>query len=179
MTDLALHLEGDDPDYEAEVVPCIDAERANRWLRKIARLKTEVGMVRDQARRERDNIAEWEARETANRRSQIDWLTNSLRAFAEQSGARTTTLPSGSLALRKLPERWDWDDETFLAWADKSYPELVRVVETKAVDKNAAKKRLTVVDGLVLADGEVVPGVTVTEQLDGFSVKAHDAEPFG
>lgn len=88
--------------------------------------------------------------------------------------AKTVKLPHGVLGSRKTPDKWEIDEEAFLAWARDIAPEFVR--EVQQADKALAKKTLKVTAlGKViyeLPDGSVpVPSVNVTPGERSFTVK--------
>lgn len=85
------------------------------------------------------------------------------------------TLPSGKLILKEQKPEWTHDDAQLLPWVKQNVPSLVKTKES--VDWAELKKELTVIwqeDGsqmITNADGEIVPGVTVTERPDKFVVE--------
>ena len=79
-------------------------------------------------------------------------------------------LPSGKLVLKKRGPEFERDDDQLLPWLKENIPALVKVKETP--DWANLKKHLTIVgDQAVDPDGEIVPGVTVTERPDEFKVE--------
>lgn len=170
--DLEAHLIGDDlPEVLGDLHEVERTLRAIAWRRrKIAQAESVAAAVIEQAQ------AHVEAE---RKRFDTSWLEDRLRSYhearlADDPGAKSLRFPSGELVARKQPDRWTIDDETFLAWATKAgRAELIR---TKAeVDRQSAKKRLTVKDGLAVTDdGEAVPGIEVEPGGVAFTVKTGD-----
>ncbi len=97
----------------------------------------------------------WESLLVAYHRAQL----------AEDPKAISIVRPHGTLKSRKNPDRWEFEEAAFVAWARAHSPELIRTKEE--IDKALTKKTLLVGD-----DGEVqlqcgeelvdVAGVSVT-----------------
>lgn len=108
----------------------------------------------------------------------VAWAENNLRAYFDIVPAKATKtqktydLPSGKLVLKHQEPKYDTNDEELVPWLKKNkMPELVKVKES--ADWANLKKQLKVSpDGtaMVTEDGEVVPGVTVTQREDKFTV---------
>ena len=79
-------------------------------------------------------------------------------------------LPSGKLILKKQDPTFDRKDDELLPWLKKNRPELVKVKEEP--NWSELKKTVNVVgDSIATSDGEVIPGVKVTEREDKFVVE--------
>lgn len=94
-----------------------------------------------------------------------------LAGYAEEAltdkKKQTISLPGGKFGFRKVPAKIDRDETALLEFAETSAPEYVKI--KKSVDWAALKKTCKADGGhMVTADGEIVPGVTVTEQPDKF-----------
>jgi hypothetical protein len=91
--------------------------------------------------------------------------------LADDDHAKTVELPHGTLKARKTPDRWDVDDDAFLAWAQDGQRGLVRVKQSP--DKKAMRELLKVADDgcVVTEEGELVPGVTVERGEVRFTVE--------
>jgi hypothetical protein len=91
--------------------------------------------------------------------------------FTKSTKTKTTyKLPSGNLILKKQAPEYERKDEELLPWLKQNRPELVNVTESA----NWAELKKTVKingDTVVTEDGEVVPGVKVTEREDKFEVE--------
>ena len=80
-------------------------------------------------------------------------------------------LPSGKLVLKAQEPAYEQKEDEVLPWLKTSLPEFVKVKES--ADWMKLKKQLKIgPDGksMITADGEVVPGITVTEREPKFTV---------
>ena len=107
----------------------------------------------------------------------VAWAENNLRAYFDIVPAKVTKtqktydLPSGKLVLKHQEPKYDTKDEELVPWLKANRPELVKTKESS--DWANLKKELKVSpDGtaMVTEDGEIVPGVTVTQREDKFTV---------
>lgn len=172
---------------EAPPIPA-DADEANRWLRRLARLDADAAEVEAIARAEIDRVTAWKA----DRLSGIDrarsWAESVLdgwtRAQHAAGGAQSVSLPNGTVALRRAPAGSarplvievgsDVEIQAWLARLSDAHPTWVK--ERLSLDKNAVKAATTP-DGAgrpVTADGEVIEGLRYVEPAGPytFSVKA-------
>lgn len=79
-------------------------------------------------------------------------------------------LPTGKMILKHQAPEFERKDEDLLPWLKQNRPDLVKVTESA----NWAELKKTVKingDSVVTEDGEVVPGVKVTEREDKFEVE--------
>lgn len=107
----------------------------------------------------------------------VAWAESNLRAYFDLVPAKVTKtqktydLPSGKLVLKHQEPKYDTRDEELVPWLKANRPELVKVKESS--DWANLKKELKISpDGtaMVTEHGEIVPGVTVTQREDKFSV---------
>lgn len=183
--DLAEHLEGDEPDYDAQPEAPQDADEIDRRLRRLTRVRDDMDDANAAAAAQMDQVQEWLDARIQILANKEQWLVDGLEMWhravlADDPSLKTISLPCGTLHARKQQPLWEFDEPTFLAWAAEHAPELVRVPEPKpAPDKAAAKKALiTQIEGAspgdprpaVTLEGEVVPGVTVTVRPPSFSI---------
>lgn len=82
------------------------------------------------------------------------------------------SLPSGKLVLKRQGPEFEKDEGTVLDWLDKQ-PDGKNYIKIKeTLDWSGLKKVLTIAGGrMVTEDGEIVPGITVTERPDVFKVE--------
>ena len=81
-------------------------------------------------------------------------------------------LPTGKLMLKKQGPVYERDNAELLPWLKENRPELVKVEESP--NWAELKKSIKVVgESVVTKDGEIVPGVKVTEQEDRFEVEVN------
>lgn len=180
--DLTEYLAGPDPDYDTEPEAPQDADEANTRLRRLARIQAQIQWVEDQAATQIAQINAWAERRYEVLHNRARWEREGLEMWhravlADDPGRKTISLPCGTLKARVQPPVWEFDDEAFLAWATVHAPGLVRVPEPKpAVNKAEAKKALIVEEqaefdpAVFTAEGEIVPGVTVTSRGPSFTV---------
>lgn len=82
----------------------------------------------------------------------------------------TYKLPTGKLILKHQAPEYERKDDELLPWLKENRPDLVKV--TESANWAELKKTVKVVgDSVVTKDGEVVPGVKVTEREDKFEVE--------
>ena len=86
------------------------------------------------------------------------------------------TLPGGKLIRKKQQPKFETDDEALVPWLEENFmSQLVKV--KKSADWAALKKVVSVTpDGEHVAtdEGEIIPGVTVTQRQDVFKVEMED-----
>jgi len=75
---------------------------------------------------------------------------------------KTVKLPHGTLKMRAQQPQYEYDEAQLLPWAKENLPEAVIVKESVA--KTPVKKHIQ-------ETGEVVPGVTIIERPEKFSVE--------
>jgi len=178
--DLEQHLIGDEPDL-ADLPALGDIAHVERLLRGVAWRRRKIEQARHLVGTERQRLTDWlsEQEHRYDPAFHLAVLEQYHRArLARDPKAKTISLPSGSLVARKLPDRWEFDDDAFLAWAQDHRTDLVRMRDPE-VDKPAAKKALRVLDdGQIIdgASGEFVPAVTVTPGDISFAVKTEEQD---
>ena len=91
--------------------------------------------------------------------------------FTKSTKTQTTyKLPSGKLVLKKQEPTYDRNNAELLPWLKANRPELVKVEESP--NWAELKKTITVIgEAATTKDGEVIPGVKVTEREDKFEVE--------
>ena len=93
--------------------------------------------------------------------------------FTKSTKTQTTyKLPTGKLVMKKPQPSYERKDEELLPWLRANRPDLVKVVESP----NWAELKKTVKvmgDSVVTEDGEIVPGVKVTEHEETFDVEVN------
>ena len=93
------------------------------------------------------------------------------KGFTKSTKTQTAyKLPTGKMVLKKQAPEYERKDDELIPWLKANRPELVKVKE----EPNWAELKKTVKingDSVVTEDGEVVPGVKVTEREDKFEVE--------
>lgn len=131
-----------------------DVASADWALRKLAKVRTRQEEVRTIAERQRsaimasvarylEPINDWEAAQAERLGRDEAYFEGLLtewhmEVLAEDPRQKTLRLPHGELTARKAPDRFEVDEEAFLAWAKQAAPALVRVKEE--VDRQALRK---------------------------------------
>ena len=84
----------------------------------------------------------------------------------------TYKLPTGKMVLKHQAPEFERKDEDLLPWLKANRPDLIKV--TESANWAELKKAVKVVgENVVTKDGEVVPGVKVTEREDKFEVEVN------
>ena len=93
--------------------------------------------------------------------------------FTKATKTQTTyKLPTGKMVLKHQAPEFERKDEELLPWLKENRPDLVKV--TESANWAELKKAVKVVgENVVTKDGEVVPGVKVTEREDKFEVEVN------
>lgn len=117
--------------------------------------------------------------ETAKEEKEIEFFMACLRPFleAKTEGTKTKSInvPEGLIGLRSKPAAIEHIDKDILPFAKKIDAKFAKVVET--LDWAEFKKTLKISDGrMVTSDGEIVPGITVTEKEDELYYKLKEAK---
>lgn len=81
------------------------------------------------------------------------------------------TLPSGKLVRKQRQPQFDTNDEALVPWLEMN--DMSQFVKVKKSADWAALKKQVIVRGdcVVTADGEIIPGIAVTERPDEFRVE--------
>lgn len=186
--DLADALSPTDEECGEPAPPPADSDEANRRLRRLAKVRADKAEVVALANTEIDRILNWRDGRLEVLAGRERWLVEGLEMWhravlADDPSRKTISLPCGTLSARKQQPVWEFDEAAFLAWCEVNAPEWVRVPEVRpSVDRVAVKKALTLAAPpgrpdagpspvVMTADGEVVPGVTVTSRPPSFTVE--------
>lgn len=146
-------------------------DQANWCLEKNSEAKAEIMDARAFYEAKKRQLDQWLYTTIAPYSRDCEHFEALLAGYAEEALAgkkkRTISLPGGKFGFRKVPAKIDRDETFLLTFAEASAPEFVKV--KKSVDWAGLKKTCKI-DGyhMVTEDGEIVPGVTVTEQPDKF-----------
>ena len=150
-----------------------DDGAADWCLRKIRENESQIAKNELDAKAEVERIQRWLEAVNAPMKKDKEHFENVLREYAEQAlegkKKRSMTLPNGKFGFRKVPPKIKQNDEALLEYAKTSAPDYVKVKES--VDWAGLKKSCKQDgDHYVTPDGEILPGVTVTEQGPKFYV---------
>ena len=146
-------------------------DQANWCLEKISEAKAEIMDARAFYEAKKRQLDQWLENTIAPYNRDCEHFEALLAGYAEEALAGkkkwTISLPGGKLGFRKVPAKIDRDEAALLSFAESGAPEFIKV--KKSVDWAGLKKSCRVDGGhMVTADGEIVPGVTVTELPDKF-----------
>lgn len=172
--DLSAHLAGDfaELDPDTDTPPALDGiDQADRALRRLSSVHTEMRRVENVAAEEVRRIEAWKADRLAVLERQEKFWRESLeawhRATFRRDGVQTVRLPCGTLKLTKARSRVDGAEPP-----EDAPEQLVRVRITRQWDKVEAAKRTVPGPGPIdqtddhwvhpaidPSTGEVVPGL--------------------
>lgn len=144
-----------------------DKSQAAWALRKMSKIKAEMDENIMTAQAEMERIVGWRDGENEKLQRSVSFFEGLLHEYfltlrESDPKLKTMKLPHGTLKMRKQQPQYEYDEETLLPWAKENLPEAVVIKE--AVAKTPVKK-------YVQETGEMVPGVTITERPEKFSVE--------
>ena len=146
----------------------IESKDQAAWaLRKMSRIKAEIEENNRVAQAEIDLIVSWRDEENEKLERSISFFESLLHEFflsqrESDPKLKTMKLPHGTLKMRKQQPQYEYDEEILLSWAKENLPEAVVIKESVA--KTPVKKHIQ-------ETGELVPGVTIIERPEKFSVE--------
>lgn len=151
--------------------------QANYFIRKVKELRKEKEQILETAERElrryEAKIEKWKEMMLSPLENKEKFFLQLLQQYAEEqlmgTGKKSMKLIEGTLGFRKKPDKYEYDEETLLAYLKEKYPDFVRY--KASVDKTELKKAAEAKDGKLYLNGEEVPGVAVIPQEIGFDVK--------
>lgn len=154
-----------------------DDQSADWALSKIKEAENELNKIEHFAETKINNIKHWQARQSETHENSISYFKGLITEYAikkreENPEFKSIKLPSGRFGFRKAQPKWNYDDEKVVnALESNGLTSFVRV--KKAPIKADIKKAFAVNNGQVVnpSTGEIVEGITVTEQEDNFNVK--------
>ena len=108
----------------------------------------------------------------------LAWAMSNLRGYMDMVPAKSAKtqssyeLPGGKLVLKKQEPKFEQNDEVLVPWLKQNGMAEMVAVKEEAKWKDLKPKLKVSPDGtaMVTADGEIVPGVTVTPRGDKFTV---------
>ena len=141
-----------------------------------------IGRIRE-ANRQYEKMEAWYARQLEKakevRNKTVTWAEANLRAYFDSLETKKKTktqisyeLPSGKLVLKHQEPKYETKDEELVPWLKQNGMTDMVKVEESAKWADLKKALLIAPDGqsMITQDGEVVPGVTVTQREDKFTV---------
>ena len=155
------------PDHlpqEDEAFAVVDQQTAEWTVRKIGEHRKKQAEIKELADAEIARIKEWAEKQTKQHENSVEYLQGVLRPWFEEQGEKSISLPSGRVRFRKVPDKFNFTDETaVIAWAKVHQPKSIRVKEE--IDKNEIKR-------YIKETGEMPDGVEVEKPEPVFEVKS-------
>jgi hypothetical protein len=151
-------------------------DQVNWALRKLAAYKAKAGEINSLAEAEIERIKSWQERELKKLEDSRKFFEGLLEEYhrsriAQNPKEKTISTPYGKLQIKKVPQKWNYDDSKLLEWLKKNRPELIRIKE----DPNKQElKKVVQVNGLRVVDldtGEVVEGIVLEPESEKFIVE--------
>lgn len=148
---------------------------AARALRELGELENRIEANTAIAKVERQKITDWETTVNGPLQARAQWLYSLLAKYAVDERIlddkrKTITTPFGTIATKPAQDVWEIDETTFIAWAEKHNPSLVKVVKTP--EKAKLKQFYQAVAGKVVdpIEGVTVEGVKILPPERPFTV---------
>lgn len=171
MNNLTDHLIND-----AERFVVDDQNKANWALRKIKEMQKEIDEAEEFVQEETRRNNEWLKSIKSNKQADIDHFTNLLMGYAvtlskDDPKFKSLNLPSGRFGFRKQQPKWEYDNEKAVESLKRAgLSDFIRVKEEP--NKADIKRGFHVTNGQAVNPdtGEIIEGITVTEQEDSFNV---------
>lgn len=157
----------EEQEQSKDIFKITDKASAEWALRKIAAHKAVIDENISIANAEHERISQWVLKENAKHQMDIEFFENALHEYMKQENlinpeCRSIKLPHGTIRLRKMPQKWDFDDEKTINYLEQNYPEMIQII--KKYDKSKVKE-------LVKNTGETWDGLRIEEQPDKFEVE--------
>ena len=151
----------EEPTREAFVIS--DDSKADWAMRKLASLRRKQADNKAIYDREVLRVAEWLEKVNTDLERDAEWFESNLKPYAlteRYNGRKSVVLPHGTIKTTAGRPKIEIEDESkFLAWAEASQPELIRV--KKEIDKKVLNTLLTDSGDVISTQGEIVPSVRV------------------
>lgn len=161
----------------------VDNDMKAEWcLNKIRRVRSEQQKEKDELKRQMQFYQDQMDMIDKQAQDDVDFFESMLipyfaermeSGFTKSTKTQTTyKLPTGTLKLKKQNPVYDRNNDELLPWLKANKPELVKVEESP--NWAELKKTVKIVgENIVTKDGEIIPGVKVTEQEDKFEVEVN------
>ncbi|MFT9495855.1 host-nuclease inhibitor Gam family protein [Anaerosolibacter sp.] len=152
-----------------------DLDGVNWVFRKIRANMSKKAELEALAKTEIERIQSWLAGETKQIDDSVNFFEGLLMEYAIKQRAADPkfkcSTPYGKIGFRKQPVKWEYEEEILVENLKKAgLNDLVRTKEEP--NKTEIKKKLKVVNGkAVTEDGEIIDGITITEQDEKIDIK--------
>ena len=140
-----------------------DDAKADWAMRKLASLRRKQADNKTIYDREVLRVAEWLEKVNTDLERDAEWFESNLKPYAlteRYNGRKSLVLPHGTIKTTAGRPKIEIENELeFLAWAETSQPELIRI--KKEIDKKVLNTLLTDSGDVISTQGEIVPSVRV------------------
>ena len=151
----------EEPTREAFIVN--DDAKADWAMRKLASIRRKQADNKVIYDREVLRVAEWLEKVNTDLERDAEWFESNLKPYAlteRYNGRKSLVLPHGTIKTTAGRPKIEIENELeFLAWAEASQPELIRI--KKEIDKKVLNTLLTDSGDVISTQGEIVPSVRV------------------
>ena len=140
-----------------------DDAKADWAMRKLASLRRKQADNKAIYDREVLRVSEWLEKVNTDLERDAEWFESNLKPYAlteRYNGRKSVVLPHGTIKTTAGRPKIEIENELeFLAWAETSQPELIRI--KKEIDKKVLNTLLTDLGDVISTQGEIVPSVRV------------------
>lgn len=176
--ELAINITGDE---EVDAPAINSLQKANYFLKCIKAAEEDVKAIeelcQEEIRKVTERVEAYKANQLKPLQNQIAYYTRLLRNFTEHelanSKKKSIKLPNGTLAITKQQPLWTYQDEDIINFLTANHGEsFVSTKIEEKIDKVAFKKAIVLnKEGIPTFNGLEVPGLSITEREDKFTVK--------
>lgn len=155
-------------------------DQANYFARKTIELNHDIEeaefLAKQKIKEYTDRVNKWVDKTTSNLRYQSERYQSMLQVYAAEqlkgTKKKSIKLIEGTLQFRSGGSKYNYDEEIINPLLGKDiFEDFTKVKTEKSLDKAKLKKSGLVKDGKLFLNEQEVPGVTITQQPDTFSVK--------
>lgn len=175
--ELEIMITGD----EEEDAPAINSlQKANYFLKLVKNIDQDIQEIDVLCTEEIKKIAErinnYKMAQIEPLLSKRDYFVRLLKNFTENELAdgkkKSIKLPNGTLAMTKQQPLWEYEDDSIIRFliANNGNDYVSTKIEEK-IDKVAFKKAVKIENNVPKFNGIEIPGLTVTEREDKFTVR--------
>lgn len=175
--ELEIMITGD----EEEDAPMINSmQKANYFLKLVKNIDQDIldidALCAEEIKKTTERINNYKIAQIEPLLKQRDYFVRLLKNFTEHELANSTKksikLPSGTLAMTKQQPLWEYEDDSIIKFliANNGNNYVSTKIEEK-IDKVAFKKAVKIEDGIPKFNGIEIPGLSVTERENKFTVK--------
>lgn len=175
--ELEIMITGD----EEEDAPAINSlQKANYFLKLVKNIDEDVQMIEtlcaEEVKKVTERINNYKMAQIEPLLRDRDYFVRLLKNFTENQLAdgkkKSIKLPNGTLAMTKQQPIWEYEDDAIISFlmANNGNDFVHTKIEEK-IDKVALKKAVKIENNVAKFNGVEIPGLTVTEREDKFTVR--------